>query len=665
MAFNLGDIFVTFKAKTDDLQNGVGKVKSLTKQAEQSVNGTSFKAFSSQASGAFGGVANAIQGVITKAAIFATTSSVGIGAFVKSAADLQQTSKSFEVLTGNVEIANKLFAQLARYANTTPFEFPQIAKAGQVLLGFGIKSGDVYGKIQMLGDIAAATGADFQSLALVFGQVNATGHLMGQDSLQLINNKIPITSILAKKMGLTVQEVREQMEAGKIGVDLFNEALEETTKKGGFAFKGTDVLAQSLNGRLSTLKDTVLEFGRNLIGVKVDPKLGLTIKKGGIFDRISELVPKIGQALVDIGPKIQAGFAYLVDHGNEIKMILIAIGVAFVAAKVAAIGFAIVAAANPVTLIAAAIVVLIGVLTYLQQKFDFIGKTMDFLRPIIANLISIFTTAFLPSVMALATSLATYLFPALKQIWDSVMRLWNALSPGLMQVLKVVGALLAFQLVGMIWIFINVLRIIVITISGVVSAISNLIKWIGNLISWFGNLYGVVRNAVAGMIGWFDRLPNTLGAIINKIEGLFKGLPGKIGRVAGGIYDAVTSPFRKAFNWITDQVDKVKAIISKLSPGNITSSIGNRIKGLIPGFDTGITNFGGGLAYVHGGEVLTNLPKGTNVIPKNQAGQALAGANREVKIYGDINIGDKMDADYFFKRIDRNSILESRGISPV
>lgn len=35
----------------------------------------------------------------------------------------------------------------------------------------------------------------------------------------------------------------------------------------------------------------------------------------------------------------------------------------------------------------------------------------------------------------------------------------------------------------------------------------------------------------------------------------------------------------------------------------------------IPGFANGVENFGGGLAYVHKGEVLANLPTGTSVIP--------------------------------------------------
>jgi hypothetical protein len=38
----------------------------------------------------------------------------------------------------------------------------------------------------------------------------------------------------------------------------------------------------------------------------------------------------------------------------------------------------------------------------------------------------------------------------------------------------------------------------------------------------------------------------------------------------------------------------------------------------IPGFAGGIENFAGGLAKVHGGEVLANLPPGTSVFPRGQ-----------------------------------------------
>ena len=53
------------------------------------------------------------------------------------------------------------------------------------------------------------------------------------------------------------------------------------------------------------------------------------------------------------------------------------------------------------------------------------------------------------------------------------------------------------------------------------------------------------------------------------------------------------------------------------SGGGIGASIFSAIKSTlrIPGFSSGVSNFGGGLAYVHAGEILANLPSGTDVIP--------------------------------------------------
>lgn len=659
MAFNLGDIFVTFKAKTDDLSSGVTKVKSLTQEAERTVNNTSFKAFAGSASSAFGGVADAIQGVVTKAAILATTSSVGLGAFVKSAADLQQTSKSFEVLTGNVDTANKLFAQLAKYANSTPFEFPQIAKAGQILLGFGIQSDQVYKRVTMLGDIAAATGADFTSLALVFGQVNATGRLMGQDSLQLINNKIPITSILAKKLGITVQEVKAQMEAGAISADQFNEALEGTTQAGGFAFKGTEILAQSLNGRLSTLKDTVLEFGRNLIGVKVDPELGLVIKPGGIFDRFSALVPKITQSLSDMAPKVAGAFEWIVAHGEVIKSILIGVAAAFVAAKVAAIGFAIAAAANPVTLIAAGIVLLIGVLVALQDRFNWIGQTIEFLKPYWDGLVAVFTQYLLPSIMALVNTLVTQLWPALQQIWESIMRLWNALNPALMTAIQIVAGIIGGLWVAQIWLIINVFNIAINVISFVIDIIGGLIGWIANLINWYGNLYAKVINVVGGIIGAFSQIPGQVGNVVNQVVGWFQGLPGRIAGALGGVAGALQAPFSAGFNAIkslwNNTVGKINFKVPDWVPG-----IGG--KGWsFPQFATGVENFAGGWAIVgERGPELAYLPQGTNVYPNGQS-QKMMGQGDTFNIV----INNDADTDYFFSKFGRNQELNGKGMSSL
>jgi hypothetical protein len=49
--------------------------------------------------------------------------------------------------------------------------------------------------------------------------------------------------------------------------------------------------------------------------------------------------------------------------------------------------------------------------------------------------------------------------------------------------------------------------------------------------------------------------------------------------------------------------------------GGWIANVVGAVLGKVPGFAGGVENFGGGLAYVHGGEVLMNLSKGTSVIP--------------------------------------------------
>lgn len=453
MAQEVGALYYDLNIKDDGLKTQLAAAQSQMKTFGNNI-GTHMQGLSS----AFGSIADKMAAVAVKAALIGGV----IGAvFVKSAADLQQTSKSFEVLTGNVDTANKLFGQLATYANRTPFEFPQIAKAGQTLLGFGIQSDKVYDNITMLGDIAAATGADFESLALVFGQVNATGKLMGQDSLQLINNRIPITSILAKKLGVSVQEVRARMEDGKISTDLFNQALLETTQAGGFAFKGTTELAKTFNGRMSTLKDTVLEFGRNLLGVKVDPKLGLVVEKGGIFDKLSDMIPKIIDSLAQLTPKIVGAFAFIVKNGDTVKAVLIGLAAAFIGAKVAAIALNVAAMANPYMWIAVAVVALIGALAFLQVKFDWIGKLLKAMKPIIDPIVEAFKY--------LGRMVMTELAPALAQLWQQ-------LSPLLIPALKVIGALIGGVVLGSIVFLIGTLIILTKAFTWVVEAVTWLVK---------------------------------------------------------------------------------------------------------------------------------------------------------------------------------------------
>ncbi len=304
MAFNLGSIIVSLVAKTDGLKTGLASVQNFANQVEGAT------AHMQKSMAAAIDSSQKLAGILT--VVVGSAAALG-GVAVKSAADLQQTSDSFKVLIGNTDRANKLFGQLAAYANNTPFEFPEIAAAGKNLLGFGINEDLVMGKMRQLGDIAAVTGSPLKNLAVVFGQVTGAGRLQAENFNQLIDMGVPIGKML-KNVGVDTSKLQDIWASGGISLEVFNKAFEKAGQSGQFAFQGTTKLAETFNGRLSTLKDSVMEFGRRLLGVQVDPQLGLVVKPGGLFDSMSRMIPVITQKLSELEPKIMAAFGWMKNN---------------------------------------------------------------------------------------------------------------------------------------------------------------------------------------------------------------------------------------------------------------------------------------------------------------------------------------------------------------
>jgi len=89
-------------------------------------------------------------------------------------------------------------------------------------------------------------------------------------------------------------------------------------------------------------------------------------------------------------------------------------------------------------------------------------------------------------------------------------------------------------------------------------------------------------------------------------------------------YTAVTTSVEMSAEairaWITLQQysAKVNAILKQNSLFTSTSQWENIANIPVPSFASGVQNFQGGMAKVHEGEMLVNLPRGTDVVPKHQ-----------------------------------------------
>ena len=198
-----------------------------------------------------------------------------------------------------------------------------------------------------------------------------------------------------------------------------------------------------------------------------------------------------------------------------------------------------------------------------------------------------------PAIQVMTDLWQKYLQPALMEVWKvfqerllpALKNLWEQISPILLPVLKTLGIVLGAIVVAQIMIFVEGLRL-------AIGWISNIINWVANAIKWLKDFVGSIGR-IAGDIG---------GAI-------------------AGVYNAIVTPFQKAFDFITGIPGRIVNTIGnvgqllrdKLGDWDIPGPLG-KVRDVIPGFAEGVRNFEGGWAMVgERGPELVNLPKGSDV----------------------------------------------------
>jgi TP901 family phage tail tape measure protein len=219
-----------------------------------------------------------------------------------------------------------------------------------------------------------------------------------------------------------------------------------------------------------------------------------------------------------------------------------------------------------------------------------------------------------PAFMSYYNAIMQNLMPALRQLWESLQRLWNALNPALTYALIAVAGIIGGLFMAVLWAAYSVLNILIQAFAMVVSAISNVINWISNLIAWFGNLVGVVWNAIGSIITIFRNLIPAAQTVLSLVASLFGGLGGMIlnalGNLGSLLYNAGKSLISGLVKGINDQFASIGS--------SITGGIKGALKAAkIPGFSSG--------GYTGAGskdEVAGVVHRGEYVVPKDQVDQA-------------------------------------------
>jgi tape measure domain-containing protein len=260
---------------------------------------------------------------------FKTAALVGFGAafaggvalmknFIDSASELQGLRASFESLTGSAKGAVEVMGALATFGKSTAFSNEQINQTARLFLGAGIEAKDLLKIMGQVGDLAGATGADLQSLALPISQAMAAGKLQTQDWYQILNQGGGVFKkyiIAALGAGHSTKTFADDLSEGAINASVLQKALGLATQEGGAAFQGAIKQANTFNGRMSNLKESITNVGLSIIGV--DSQTG-EVDPSGIFSKLSNAVAEATVWLTENKDEIIKWVNDVITAGKEV-----------------------------------------------------------------------------------------------------------------------------------------------------------------------------------------------------------------------------------------------------------------------------------------------------------------------------------------------------------
>jgi len=275
--------------QTKALSSSTDKLKGRLNKSNRSLRDTGSSART--ASTGVKGLLGALRPLLTALAVAGAARFV----FVKTA-ELETQRKSLEQLTGSAEKTNKIIKELQDFGAVTPFTSSELIEQTKRLKAFGFQTEELVDTTKRLSDVAGATGADLTGIATAFGQIRAKGKLQQEENLQLLERGVNITDELKKITKLQGDEFESAMRKGEISAKDVNQALINLTSQGAIFAGGATAQADTLNGKLSTLQDTIDTLART-IGEDLSEEIKgvIDIAIAGVKE-INKLIERIGVA---------------------------------------------------------------------------------------------------------------------------------------------------------------------------------------------------------------------------------------------------------------------------------------------------------------------------------------------------------------------------------
>ena len=209
--------------------------------------------------------------------------------------EMESLQTSFKTLAGE-QIGGELFEQIKEYELRTPMIMQDLASGAQTMLAFNIPAKDVMMHLKAIGDISMGDSEKFKSLTLAFSQMSATGKLMGQDLLQMINAGFNPLQVISEQTGKSIGQLKEEMEKGAISTKMVQDAFHAAASEGG-QFNGMlEAQSKTLKGAISNLEGA-WQYMLNDIG---EAQEGLIVGSIDMAQKIIANYQQVGQIIMGL-----------------------------------------------------------------------------------------------------------------------------------------------------------------------------------------------------------------------------------------------------------------------------------------------------------------------------------------------------------------------------
>ena len=170
--------------------------------------------------------------------------------------------KALGAIIQDLDKADKLWRQITELAIESPFRVKELVTYTKQLAAYRIETDKIFEVTKRLADVSAGLGVDMNRLILAYGQVKAANYLRGQELRQFSEAGINILGELAKQfsevegVAISTGEVFERVSKRMVKFEDVAKVFERLTDEGGIFYQMQEKQAETLQGRISNLKDS-------------------------------------------------------------------------------------------------------------------------------------------------------------------------------------------------------------------------------------------------------------------------------------------------------------------------------------------------------------------------------------------------------------------------